>query len=257
MHYKARILPIVVLVLSLSVFLSACGFQDTRVYQGGRDFYNTFLNAPVRLNLNNPQTLAEADSRLVSRIMNVDVQLTSLERTLDAFSQLPSDAQTRDLFLRFPWLTSISVHNQQGDIIRQVPATPSKELDFAPLLEVAEGFMPRDLRYLVQDNPLGPEFMIAKPFTQGTQVLMYYVASFDMQNLLAYSTDASLLVVLTPALLLWSGKYNYAATPLAGTDWTAELKRTTNGVKSSGSQRMVWLVRYLGYYPIIFAAYSE
>lgn len=257
MQLNVRHLSGIALILGLGLTLAGCGLQDTKAYQSGRDFYQTYLNAPVKVDLQNPRTLAEADSRLVSRIMNVDIQMTNLERTLDAYTQLPSEAQTEALFTRFPWLASASVLNPQGAVVRQAYTGLNQDLDFSPLLEISADQMARDLRLNIQNTAQGPKLLIAKPFTQGNQVLTYFVVSFDLPTLLQHSTDASALVARTPELELWTGNSAYAGTSLAGHDWIAELKRRTSGSITVDGQNMLWLARYFGLTPIIFATRAE
>lgn len=91
-----------------------------------------------------------------------------------------------------------------------------KELDFIPLLYEDKKQNSRALRGDVQNTPLGPEIMLAAPLYDGVDFLGIVVAYFDMRALMQYSGNPENLVILSPHALLWPGKYDFAATPLAG-----------------------------------------
>lgn len=95
-----------------------------------------------------------------------------------------------------------------------------KDLDFIPLLYEDKKQNSRALRADVQNTPLGPEVMLAAPLYDGVDFLGVVVAYFDMRALMQYSGSPENMVILSPQALLWPGKYDFAATPLAGVDWS-------------------------------------
>lgn len=236
--------------------LSGCGLTDTQAWKSSRRFYYSHVNTPAKLDLSDPASLSEADSRLAVRLMAVDEQLTSLERALEALGSVPDQAGVNDLMRRFPWLSGLTLTDATGGVLAAEPAASLKQLDFSPLLEAAPEASPRALRASVQDTPLGPEVLLARPFLAGSELQALLVASFDFRSLLPYVATPGDLVVRTPDVLVWSGDLYYDDTPLAGTDWTVLLAKRSHGVLGSASGKsasFVWLARYLGGQPLVFA----
>lgn len=236
--------------------LAGCGLSDTQAWKSSRRFYYSHVNTPARLDLSEPASLSEADSRLAVRLMAVDGQLTGLERALEALGAAPDSAGVHDLLRRFPWLSGLTLVDATGSVLAAEPAASLKRLDYTPLLEAAPETSPRALRATVQDTPLGPEVLLARPFLAGSEVQSLLVASFDFRSLLPYVSSPGDLVVRSPEVLLWTGDLYYDDTPLAGTDWTALLARRSHGLlapASGQSGSFVWLVRYLGGQALVFA----
>lgn len=234
--------------------LAGCGVSDTGVWKEGRRMYYTHVNTPAQIDLSEPGTLDKADQRLVSRMMLVDAQLTSLERLLDSLPAQPNEEMLADMLRRFPWLTSILLVDPAGTVLGGVPALPVKQLDYTPLLEPAPKTSPRAIRASVQDSPLGPEIMMARPLFDGTTMTGLVVATFDIRSLLPYVDNASAIIVRSPDVLLWSGDLHYNETPLASVNWAEAVRKHSYGSEGSKGQRFSWLVRYVGAIPFIFAA---
>ena len=236
--------------------LSGCGLTDTQAWKSSRRFYYAHVNTPAKLDLSDPAGLSRADSRLASRLMAVDEQLTGLERALEALGTVPDQAAVDELLRRFPWLSGLTLTDAAGAVIAAEPAMSLKQLDYTPLLEPAPESTPRALRAAVQDTPLGPEVLVARPFLVGSELQALLVAAFDFRSLLPYVSTPGDLVVRTPEVLVWSGDLFYEDTPLAGTDWNALLAKRSPGIvepASGESGSFVWLVRYLGGRPLVFA----
>ena len=238
--------------LVFAMLLTGCGLTDAKPWKETRRFYYTYVNTPVQLDLTKPDGLGELDSRLVTPLMSIDAELTSLERTLAALAGLPNAVALQALARDFPWLSSLVVLDAQAYVLNSHPPVSRKSLDYQVLLEVPEKTAARDLRYEVQDNPQGPELMVARPFLKGVDLQYLLVATFDMRALLTYVRGGTDLMALTPHVLLWSGDRLYSDTLLADVDWMKELKSHSSGVLKSGKGNAVWLVRYLGYIPIVF-----
>lgn len=245
-----------VAAFALILPLGGCGLTDTQAWKSSRRFYYSHVNTPARLDLSDPAGLSEADSRLASRLMAVDEQLTSLERALEALGSAPDQAAVNELLRRFPWLSGLTLTDETGVVIAAEPAMSLKQLDYTPLLEPVPESSPRALRTTVQDTPLGPEVLVARPFLVGSELQALLVAAFDFRSLLPYVATPGDLVVRTPEVLIWSGDLSYEDTPLAGTDWNTLLAKRSHGTIGSTSDKsgsFVWLVRYLGGQPLVFA----
>ena len=68
-----------------------------------------------------------------------------------------------------------------------------------------------------------------------------------------FSNTPEDLVILCPYALLWPGKYDFAATPLAGINWGEAAKKSSGGTCTNSNGTFFYQIRYLGNLPIIFA----
>lgn len=245
--------------LSVLLFsLAGCGLTDTQAWKSSRRFYYSHVNTPAKLDLRESVRLSEADSRLATRLMAVDARLTALERALDALPAPPDAREADSLLRRFPWLSGLTMVDAWGNVLASVPSAPLKQLDYAPLLDPAPGTSARAVRASVQDTLLGPEVLVARPFLNGSELSSLLVATFDFRSLLPYVESPGDLLVRSPEVLLWSGDLFYDETPLAGVNWEEMLRRKSYGVLAGdGTGPAVWLTRYVGAVPLVFATLSR
>ncbi len=233
---------------TLVTLLAGCGVTDTQAYKSSRRFYYSYVNTPAKLDLSDPSTLSEADSRLVTRIAGLDQQLTNLERAMDGMSQPPDSATAQSFAQRFPWLSGMVLIDPQGAPLAGTQMM--KQLDFQPLLEVAPDAKVRDLRAHIQDNPLGPEVMLARPFLTGENLKFLFVVTFDFRALLRYAQTREDLLVRTADLVLWGGEN---ISTLDSVPWAEVLHKRSYGRERDGNRVDTWIARYLCDIPIVFA----
>lgn len=247
-------LRISLLCLFATLFiLPGCSLLDRPVKEGKR-LYNTYLNRPTTLDVSDRVVLEDAERGLVQRMMRLDEELTRLEKALEAFASPPDGQGAQDLLRRFPWLSGLAMVTPDGTLGASIPSVPLKQLDYAPLLELAPKGLPRDLRSFVQDTPLGPEIVLARPFLQEDQLLALFVASFDFRALLPFVSSPGDLIVRSPDVLIWSGDIFYDETPLSSINWPTYLKEHSFGKISNEKGAMLWVTRYLGGRPLVFAS---
>ncbi|MBR3881392.1 MAG: hypothetical protein IKJ34_07360 [Mailhella sp.] len=234
------------------LILPGCTSLDSTLKESKR-LYHTYLNRPTSLDISEPVVLEDSERGLVQRMMAVDEELTRLEKALDAFATPPDGEGAQNLLRRFPWLSGIAMVAADGTLGASIPSVPLKQLDYTPLLELIPKALPRDLRSFVQDTPLGPEIVLARPFLQEDQLQALLVASFDFRALLPFVSSPGDLIVRSPDVLIWSGDAMYDETPLAKIDWTTHLKEHSHGEISNENGSMLWVARYIGGKPLIFA----
>ncbi len=251
---RSRLLPLLFCCLCLSLpALSGCT-QMKGAYKETKTFYHTHINRPSTLNTEERTVLEKPQRDLVQSIMPIDEELTRLEKALDALAT-PPDAEAAANFLRrFPWLSGLSMVAPDGTLGASIPGTPLKPLDYTPLLELAPKALPRDLRASIQDTPLGPEILIARPFLQEDQLQLLLVATFDFRALLPFASSPGDFIVRSGDVLIWSGDMDYASTPLASINWTEYLKEHSDGILTNENGSMMWISRYIGGKPVVFAA---
>lgn len=100
---------------------------------------------------------------------------------------------------------------------------------------------------------MGPEVFLATPLYDGSTFLGVVIAHFDMRALLPFSTKPEELVILAPDVVLWPGKFDVSATPLANVKWADVVKNTSSGTLSNATGSFHWVVRSVGNQPLIFA----
>lgn len=251
---RSRHFALVVCLLCLCLpALSGC-MQVKSAYKETKTFYHTHINRPSTLDTEERTVLEKSQRDLVQSVMPIDEELTKLEKALDAMAT-PPDAEAAASFLRrFPWLSGLSMVAPDGTLGASIPGTPLKQLDYTPLLELAPKALPRDLRASIQDTPLGPEILVARPFLQEDQLQVLLVATFDFRALLPFAVSPGDFIVRSGDVLIWSGDMDYASTPLASINWTEYLKEHSDGILSNENGSMMWISRYIGGKPIVFAA---
>ncbi len=251
---RSHISPILpCLLAALSLTAGGCA-QMNSVYKDSKAFYHTHINRPSTLDVEERTVLEPPQRSLVQRVMPIDEELTRLEKALDAMATPPDATAAADFLRRFPWLSGLAMVAPDGTLGASIPSTPLKQLDYAPLLELAPKALPRDLRSSIQNTPLGPEILIARPFLQEDQLQLLLVATFDFRALLPFAASPEDMVVRSPDVLIWSGDLDYNTTPLAEINWPEYLKEHTDGTLSNANSSMLWVTRYIGGKPVVFAA---
>lgn len=251
---RSRILPLVFCVLAVSSLALAGCAQMNSAYKETKTFYHTHINRPSKLDVEDQTVLEKPQRDLVQSIMPIDEELTKLEKALDALASPPDAEGAANLLRRFPWLSGLSMVAPDGTLGASIPGTPLKQLDYTPLLELAPKALPRDLRASIQDTPLGPEILIARPFLQEDQLQLLLVATFDFRALLPFASSPGDFIARSADVLIWSGNFDYASTPLASINWEEYLKEHSDGLLSNDKGTMMWISRYIGGKPVVFAA---
>lgn len=243
------------LVLLAAVFLCGCNaYQPTKnVWKTTKGLWNTYVSPPASVDYEEKGDLPPQALALSTGMIGIDVELGKLERVMQNADKPPTREWLNGLFASFPWLSGFAGVKYDGAILGQEPANTLKELDFIPLLYEDKKQNSRALRADVQPSPLGPEIMLATPLYDGVDFLGIVVAYFDMRALMRYSEHPQDMVVLSPSALLWPGKYDFAATPMAGLDWAEIVKHSSAGTCTNATGSFFYLVRYLGNLPLIFA----
>ena len=243
------------LVLLATAMLCGCNsFQPTKnVWKTTKGLWNTYVSPPASVDYEEKGSLPPQALALSTGMIGIDVELGKLERVMQNADKPPTREWLSNLFATFPWLSGFAGVKYDGTILGQEPANGLKELDFIPLLYEDKKQNSRALRADVQPSPLGPEIMLATPLYDGVDFLGIVVAYFDMRALMQYSEHPQDMVVLCPSALLWPGKYDFAATPLAGLDWSEIVKHSSAGTCTNATGSFFYLVRYLGNLPLVFA----
>ena len=250
---RCRIRPLLLCLLpALVLALPGCSMVEG-YYKDSKKFYYKHINTPATVDITDRTVLEDDERGLAQRMMALDNELIRLEKALDAFATPPDGQGAAELLRRFPWLSGLAMVAPDGTLGASIPPVPLKQLDYTPLLTTAPKALPRDLRAFVQDTPLGPEIVLARPFLQEDQLQLFLVASFDFRALLPYVSSPGDLVVRSADTLIWCGDVDYEASPMGKVEWASLLKEESSGELSNESGSMVWVTRYLGGKPLVFA----
>ncbi len=253
MSFK-RFSQCLILLLGLSLLCACNSFQPTKnVWKGTKGFWNTYVSPPASVDYADKGKLPPEALLLSSGMLGIDVELGKLERLMQNADKPPTQEWLQSFFAALPWVSGFAGVKNDGTILGQEPANSLKDLDFIPLLYEDKKQGSRALRADIEPSPLGPEVMLATPLYDGVDFLGIVVAYFDMRKLMQYSSNADDMVVLSPGALLWPGKYDFAATPLAGVNWQEAVKKSSAGTCSNANGSFFYMVRYLGNLPLVFA----
>lgn len=242
------------LICALSVLCACSQYQPVKdVWKSTKGLWNTYVSQPASVDYEKREDLPDQALTLSRNMQGVDVELTKLERTMQNADKPPTQEWLDQLFSQYPWLNGFAGIKYDGEILGQQPPDSLKNLDFNPLLYEDKKQSSRALRTDIQPSPLGPEIMLATPLYDGTDFLGIVVAYFDMRSLMHFSQNPQDIVILAPNALLWPGKYDFAATPLAGVDWSQVVQESSAGTCSNSTGTFIYIVRYLGNLPLVFA----
>ena len=242
-------------VLAGSLALSACSsYQPTKnVWKTTKDMWYTYVSVPATVDYSEKGDLSPRARALSTCMMGIDVELSRFERTMMNADRAPTREWMEKLFADYPWLSGFAGIKYDGTLLGQEPGPSLKELDFIPLLYEDKKQNSRALRGHVQQSPLGPEVMLAAPLYDGMDFLGVVAAYFDMRALSKFSSSPEDLVILSPTALLWPGKFDFAATPLAGVDWETVVRKSTSGTCTNERGSFYYQIRFLGNLPLVFA----
>ena len=243
-------------MLAAAAFLiSGCSsYQPTKnAWKSTKGFWNTYVSPPASVDYDEKGELSPQALALTHSMMGIDIELSRLERVMMNADKPPTRDWIVSFFSNFPWVSGFAGVKYDGTILGQEPATPMKQLDFIPLLYEDKKQNSRALRADVQPSPLGPEILLAAPLYDGVDFLGVVATYFDMRALMQYSENSKNVVILSPNALLWPGKYDFAATPLAGVNWDEVVTKSSSGTCTNVNGTFYYMVRYLGNLPLIFA----
>ena len=242
-------------LVAVTSLLTGCNaYQPTKdVWKGTKNLWNTYVSTPAVVDYEEKGDLSPHILALSTSMMGIDVELGRLERVMLNADRPPTREWISNFFAMFPWVNGFAGVKYDGTILGQEPAQSLKQLDFIPLLYEDPKQGSRALRGDVQPSPLGPEVLLAAPIHDGVDFLGVVAVYFDIRSLMQFSDTPEDLVILTPHALLWPGKYDFAATPLAGVDWATVVSQSSSGTCSNATGSFYYLVRYLGNLPLVFA----
>ncbi|MDR2695801.1 MAG: hypothetical protein LBC79_05420 [Deltaproteobacteria bacterium] len=239
-------------LLLVSAFCIGCGANQSvkNTWKGTKNIWYSYVNVPAAIDYGDKGKMPDYETLFSKAMMGIDAQLLALERTMQNADKPPTPEWINSFFTQFPWVDGITGLNHEGGIVGQAGRT-IKTLDFGPLLEKDAKQNVYALKGHVQDADGETAVLLAVPLYDGPDFLGLVVAYFDMRSLMSYSDAPENLIITSPHGLLWSGS---SAGVLPNADWGAITRKNSNGTISDASGSYQWVSRFLGNYPLVFAA---
>lgn len=253
--YRYTRLASVMLGVSMA-FAFGCGQTSHEVWKDTKRYYREYLNPPATVDFEKQGFSTPEEQRLAQGFIGIDMQLRSLERGLDN-AHRPDKEWVERFLKQYPWVAGAAAVNSTGEVMARMPAFDMKNINYTPLLEPDSKQRMRDLRSAVVETPLGPEIVVASPLYAAMDFKGLFAVHFDIRALLPYSSDPENIVIASPKGVLWPGRFDIGATPLAKVNWDAVLKDSTFGTLSNSHGEFFWVSRYVGNLPLVFAVPVE
>ena len=243
MPYRSIFCLLLVLVVS-----TGCSTNQPvkNTWKGTKNFWYSYVNVPASINYGDTGKMSEHETLFSRAMMGIDVQLLALERTMQNADRPPTPEWLNAFFTQFPWVDGIIGLDNVGGVVGQA-GRAIKTFDYAPLFENDPKQNSHALRGHVQE----PEVLLAVPLHDGSDFLGLIVVYFEMRSLMYYSDAPEHLIIASPGGMLWTGS---SAGTLPGADWGMILRKRTSGTLSDSSGTYQWVSRFLGNYPLVFAA---
>ena len=231
------------------LLLGGCGSTTLHeTWKSTKGLYQSYLNPPASIDYDDIGNINKSEARLANNMRPIDQELTRFERYMMNQDKPPSPERVDALFARFRWVNGVAALSPEGEVLAQEPTSGLKPLDFTSFV-ATEPLNPRDLRGEVQSTPLGPEVLLGVPIFASSELKGYFVAHFDIRLLVEKAPDPASLIVLSPQGVLWAGSASSGGSALDGHDW-AKIAKSNIAGEIDG---YVWICRYFGGVPIIFA----
>ena len=241
-------------ILLLAFALAGCTQGVKEYWKTTKRYYYEYINTPAELDMEIDDEIPMGVDAIAVAVPPIDAELQRFERTMFALDRDPDGPWMQNLVSNHSWISGMALIDLEGNTIEQWPDTSLKNLDFKPLIEILPNKTTRLLRTYAQETPLGPEVYVAVPILEQGVTARYFVAHFDPRELFSRAPYSAEIMVSAPDVLLWPGKFQAEATPVATEDWSGSIRRSTHGTIRNANGEFFWVGRYLGTMPMAFAA---
>lgn len=240
-------------LLLLALAVTACstlkeGWQETK--DVAHDV-GAFVNPNPEVDLDAYQ-FENPDQEKLARLMTpVDGPLKALIRYVSDQDSYPEKKWMDLLFIRYPWVHNLIVVDKNGWMLDRVPDEPLKRIS-EPL--VYEANWRKTFLQTVVDYPeLGPELYVGTPYFKDADFAGLILVSLDPRTLLGFCPNPDELVLLQPGGGAWTLNHGLDTSALQALPWADMLAENVTGEVEAGGQRWVWIVRYVGSDPYVYA----
>lgn len=247
-------------VLSLLILLlcvSGCTQTTKDYWKTTKGYYYEYLNKPAIVDMEDMGVYSPGEGFLAETMPPLERVLERFKRTLFSLDKPPSDNWMYSFVHRFPWISGVAMIDVEGKVLHQWPSVTLKEHDFSFIQEDKANPNVRHLIGHAEDSALGPEVYVATQIMDKANPSGYFVVYFDPRALFAHVYGSADFMVAAPNVLLWPGKYEASATPVAEADWASLTRGNSSGNVSNSNGEFVWYSIMMGTLPMVFAAPDE
>lgn len=242
---------LLLLLLGLST-VSCSTLQDS--WEGTKEAAHgvgKFVNPNPQVDLDAYQ-FENPDQEKLARLMTpVDGPLKSMIRYTSDRDSYPDQKWTDLLFIRYPWIHSLIVVDKDGWMLDRIPDEPLKRIS-EPLVYEAN-WRETFLQTVVDYPELGPEFYVGTPYFKDADFAGLILVSVDPRTLLSFCSEPEELVLLQPGGGAWTLNKQLDTGPLQDLPWLEILEDDVTGEVEAGGECWVWIVRYVGSDPYVYA----
>lgn len=244
------------LLLSLFTLCSCATVTDTVVesYEDAAELYESAIYDKTH-DLEE-SGLDNANEEKLARLMTpVDGPLGSLVRYVSNRDSYPDEAWVEVLFARYPWINSLFITDQEGWMLDRYPYEPMKRIDEALHFEAVwrETFIQTRVDY----PELGPELYLGTPMFRDGDFEGLIVVSFDPRTLFSFCPEPDQLIIIHPGGGVWTDNKAADHEVLMAVEWDEIIEDDVQGELTAGGQDYIWLVRYVGTEPYIYATTAD
>jgi hypothetical protein len=211
--------------------------------------YVAYLNTPAVVDVNDKGGREAYELALAEAVGGVDAELVRLIRAMENSDRRPDQEWALQMMQRFPWISGVALVGGDGVVNARYPEYFAKDFDAGPLLEADPKQQPGMLRAYVQTGNAAPEIYLGNPVYVGEEMRGIIVSHFDPAALASMSPDPDAFCMITPAGVVWPGRFGAAA----GENWETILKERSSGLTGSGDSAFFWITRYIGNLPMLYA----
>jgi hypothetical protein len=211
--------------------------------------YVAYLNTPAAVDINDKGGREAYELALAEAVGGVDAELVRLIRAMENSDRRPDQEWALQMMQRFPWISGVALVGGDGVVNARYPEYFAKEFDAGPLLEADPKQQPGMLRAYVQTGNAAPEIYLGNPVYVGEEMRGVIISHFDPAALASMSPDPGAFCMITPAGVVWPGRFGAAA----GENWETVLKERSSGLTGSGDSAFFWITRYIGNLPLVYA----
>lgn len=204
--------------------------------------------------LDGKSELGPVDERMARIVYPVDTRLQSLIEAVRTME--PENGETPDLtgvVSDFPWIGGAAAIDLEGEVRESRPENGNGLPKLAEVTQKASKWDDRGLHALYGKSRYGADVVLLKGMYSGGRKTGYLVVTLNFSELMADFSRANELVAVSRENVLWAGSYESASERLAATDWDARLESGIRGRRRIGDSTFVWLARYIGREPFIYA----
>lgn len=240
-------------LLLLALLATACSTLKES-WQGTKEVaqdVGTFVNPDPEVNLDAYQFENPNQEKLARLMTPVDGPLKSMIRYVSDRDSYPDQKWIDLLFLRYPWVHSMIVVDKDGWMLDRVPEEPLKRIS-DPLVYEAN-WRSTFLQTVVDYPELGPELYVGTPYFKDADFAGLILVSVDPRTLLSFCPNPDELVLLQPGGGAWTMNHGLDTAPLKDLPWKEMLEDDVAGEVEAGDERWVWIVRYVGSDPYVYA----